>query len=123
MSENKNALIISLNKGIRMDLTAQMKDVDEIFAAFKQYQIQFEKKYTSLITDGPSTITFRGIKTEGPTVRISDLLEDLHGRAKQNIIGNVYLYFTPAFPSKKKALHDTTAISKEEETESEDSTL
>ena len=96
-----SALIITLNKGQRADLTAQMKDADEIVAAFREYGIQFDKKYTSLNTNGPSTITFKGIRAEGTVARLTDLLEDLHGRAKQNMIGNVYLRFSGGYLPKK----------------------
>ena len=98
-----NGLIMSTGKGLRFDLTAQMKDTDEIVAAFMAYDIIFDKKYTSLNTGGPSTITFKGVKTRGPAVKLTALVEDLYGRAKRDEIGNVFLQAIKEFvPAKKE---------------------
>lgn len=110
-----NSLIFATHKNMRMDLTAQMKDADEIIAAFRVYGIQFDKKFTSLNSNGPSTITFKGIRTDGATARITDMFVDLHARAQAEKIGNVFIkfngYFTP------KANKDKTATETEKETD------
>ena len=49
-----NALVISMRKGQRMDITAQMKDADAILELFRTHQIRFDKKYTTIADNGPS---------------------------------------------------------------------
>ena len=95
---NTNALVINMHKGQRMDLTAQMKDADMVLGLFQAHEIRFEKKYTTITGEGPSTITFKGVRPQKAQAHLADLLSDLTIRARDNEIGNVYVKFVGLKP-------------------------
>ena len=81
-----------------MDLTAQMKDADAILELFKTHQIKFDKKYTTISENSPSTITFKGVRSTTTQDKLSDLLTSLHALARKDIIGNTYIKFVSMKP-------------------------
>lgn len=87
-------VMMNLFKGQRMDITAQMKDADAILESFRNHNVRFDKKYTSINKQGPSTITFKGIRAENHHCDITDVIADLQAQAKEDHIGNVYVKFT-----------------------------
>lgn len=92
-------VIIDFFKGQRMDLTVQMKDADRILEVFRSYDIRFDKKFTSINDNGPSTITFKSVRCE----RVNEpglfaMLTHLQGLAEQNDIGDVGIKFRSFFP-------------------------
>lgn len=101
-----SSLVMNFHKGQRMDITAQMKDADKILEAFRTYNIRFEKKYTTINNDSPSTITFKGLKAENVHSNLTDLIVCLHESASEGAIDNVYLKITGFVPQKKKAPAD-----------------
>lgn len=98
-------VIMNIYKGQRMDITAQMKDADKIIELFRKYSIHFDKKFTS-INNGPSTITFKGLKAENLHSDLTDMVVECHQMAKSNDISNVYVRFTsfmnPKFMKEKE---------------------
>ena len=103
-----NAFVITMFKGQRMDLTVQMKDADLVLGIFKAHSIRFDKKYTTITGDGPSTITFKNVRPEAVQGELADLISDLTIRARDGEIGNVYAKFVgprfakPHAPEQKK---------------------
>lgn len=93
-----NALIIGMRKGQRLDLTAQVKDTDSILDTFRENSVRFDKKYTTISETGPSTITFKGIRSSTTQDKLADVLMKLHGMARDNKIGNVYIKFVSLRP-------------------------
>lgn len=94
-------LILNVYKAQRMDITANVKDTDTVLEVFRKHNIKFDKKYTSLNSGGPCTITFKGICGEKAHVDISDAVFELYEKANSNEIGNVYVKFT-SFVHKRK---------------------
>ena len=94
-------VVMNVYKGQRMDVTALIKDADVILDVFRKHSIRFDKKFTSLNGKGPSTITFKGIKAENIHSDITEMIMDLHSRAKTDEIGNVYIKLTSFINQKK----------------------
>ena len=92
------ALVINFHKGQRMDITAQMKDADAVLKVFQEYSVRFDKKYTTITNDGPSTITFKGVKSSKTQDILADLLCDLTNKSRNDEIGNVYVKFVSMRP-------------------------
>ena len=84
-------LIFGLPKGMRFDLTCQMGDVDRVVTEFRAHHVTFEKKYTTLYEDKPSTITFKGLKGEFEKSDLTELFSSLNTLAVQGYIGMVYV--------------------------------
>ena len=89
-----SAVVISLHKGQRMDITAQMKDADRVLELFQACDIRFDKKYTTITGEGPSTITFKGIRSKNTQDKIADLISELNVDAREQRIENVYIKFS-----------------------------
>ena len=96
-----NSVIIGLAKGQHADITAQMKDADEILKVFEKYNLTFGKKYTTIVRNGPSTITFKSIHAENIRSDITNAVCELHEMAVNGTIGNVYFRIASHNPQKK----------------------
>ena len=106
-----SSLVLNLFKGQRVDITAQMKDADAILEVFRQNNLHFAKKFTTISGEGPSTITFKGVRAENAQANLMDACAILHTKAKSNDIGNVYVRFISMKP---KRMDDAPAAAKEE---------
>ncbi len=84
-------LIFGLPKGMRFDLTCHMGDVDRVVTEFRAHHVTFEKKYTTIHEDRPSTITFKGLKGEFEKSDLTELFSDLNALAVQGYIDMVYV--------------------------------
>ena len=112
-----SSLVLNLFKGQRVDITAQMKDADAILEVFRQNDLHFAKKFTTISGDGPSTITFKGVRAENAQANLMDAFVVLHTKAKSNDIGNVYVRFISMKP---KRMDDMPVTVREEPMTSED---
>ena len=120
-------VMMNVYKGQRMDVTAQMKDADVILDIFRSHSIRFDKKFTSITGNGPSTITFKGLKAENYHSDLTDMIMDIHKTAKENTIGNVYVKFTsfinPKYMKKKEEPNSTVTFENNSEETDTDDTL
>ena len=109
-----SSLVMNVFKGQRIDITAPMKDADAILEAFRKHEIKFYKKYTTINENGgPSTITFKGVRAEKEASDITDIFMELHEKARNEEIGNVYVKFiTP-----KPRMTSTVTTNEHSETE------
>jgi len=97
-----SSVVLSVFKNQRIDVTAQMKDADEILRIFREHHIKFDKKFTSMNPKGPSTITFKGLKAMNTHNDITNMMVAMHELASTDVIGNVYVRFTSFNKAKKK---------------------
>lgn len=121
-----NALVINIHKGQRMDLTAQMKDADAVLEQFSNHDIRFDKKYTTIAGEGPSTITFKGVRSKTTYDKLADMLSDLTISARKGEIGNVYIKFVGPRPKMTSTVSGTSNTKVEtivQENMEEDDTL
>lgn len=98
-------VVMNVFKGQRMDITALMKDADVIIDIFKNYHVQFSKKYTSINDNGPSTITFKGLKALQDDGDLGNMIAAIWNEDR---IGEVVVKFTSHPPIKKV---ETTPVS------------
>ena len=114
-------IIMNVFKGQRIDMTAQMKDADKILEVFRNHNVRFDKKFTSINHSGPSTITFKGLKAEKIHSDITDAVVECYQLAKNDEVGNVYLKFTsfinPKYIEKKEKNDDEPKADDSKETE------
>ena len=97
-----SSVVLNVFKNQRIDITAQMKDADEILKIFKEHHVKFDKKFTSMNFKGPSTITFKGMKATNTHNDLTNVIVAIHKLAQEDTIGNVYVRFTSFNKTKKK---------------------
>ena len=88
------SVIMNLYKGQRIDITAQMKDADAILGVFRNHDIRFDKKFTTINGKGPSTITFKGLHAKNYHSDITKMIVSLYEMSCDDKIGNVYVKIT-----------------------------
>ena len=96
-----NILVWTMDKGIRFDLTCAMRDADLILKIMKSFSVTFEKKYTTIHNDTPSTITFKRIQCDHGSM--NDFLNALNAAVQnREFSGNVYIHIVNWFAKKPR---------------------